>query len=79
MADNGQPVAIPGAPDPEDVTFRELVRAGIIPPDLAQQQDQAVRRLRASRTRAKSCQQSGSDVIAEMRDEQWPPVAAPGI
>lgn len=42
---NGRPVALLRAPDPEDVKFRELVRAGIIPPDLLKQQQELLRSL----------------------------------
>ena len=67
---NGRPVALLRAPDPQDVKFRELVRAGIIPADLAKKQEQALARLRASRAPAKPGQPSGSDIIAEMREER---------
>jgi antitoxin (DNA-binding transcriptional repressor) of toxin-antitoxin stability system len=42
---NGRPVAVMRAPDPEDVKLRELVKAGIIPPDLLQRQAELLRQL----------------------------------
>jgi len=42
---NGRPVALLRPPDPEDVKLRELVKAGIIPPDLLQQQIELLRQL----------------------------------
>jgi prevent-host-death family protein len=42
---NGRPVALLRPPDPEDVKLRELVKAGIIPPDLLQQQAELLRQL----------------------------------
>src|SRR5437899_5226512 len=42
---NGRPVAILRPPDPEDVKLRELIKAGIIPPDLLQQQAEFLERL----------------------------------
>jgi antitoxin (DNA-binding transcriptional repressor) of toxin-antitoxin stability system len=68
---NGKPVAVLRAPDPEDVMLRELVKAGVIPPDLLQQQTEVLNRLRTTRTPAKPGQKSGSEIISEMREERF--------
>jgi antitoxin (DNA-binding transcriptional repressor) of toxin-antitoxin stability system len=67
---HGQPVATLHAPDPVNVKMWELVKSGVIPPDLRQQQAAVLSMLQASRTPAKPGQKSGSETIAEMRDEE---------
>jgi len=42
---NGQPVALMRAPDPVDVKMRELVKSGVIPSNLAQQQAELLRQM----------------------------------
>jgi antitoxin (DNA-binding transcriptional repressor) of toxin-antitoxin stability system len=42
---NGQPVALLRAPDPVDVKMRELVKSGVIPPDLLQRQAELLRQM----------------------------------
>jgi prevent-host-death family protein len=68
---NGRPVAVLRPPDPEDVKLRELVKAGIIPRDLRQQQAKVLEQLRMTRAPAKPGQKSGSEIISEMREERF--------
>jgi antitoxin (DNA-binding transcriptional repressor) of toxin-antitoxin stability system len=42
---NGRPVAVMRAPDPEDVKLRELIKAGIVPPDILKQQAEVLRQM----------------------------------
>lgn len=67
---NGHPVAVLRAPSPQDVKMRELVKAGVIPPDLLEQQIDVLSKLRISRTSAKPGQKSLTETIREMRDEE---------
>jgi antitoxin (DNA-binding transcriptional repressor) of toxin-antitoxin stability system len=67
---NGQPVAILRAPDPVDMKMRELIKAGVIPPDLVQRQGKLLSRLRASRTRLRPGQTPPSEIIIEERDKE---------
>jgi antitoxin (DNA-binding transcriptional repressor) of toxin-antitoxin stability system len=68
---NGRPVAVMRAPDPEDVKLRELVKAGVIPPDLLKQQATVLDRLRTSRAPAAPGQKSGTEIISELREERF--------
>jgi antitoxin (DNA-binding transcriptional repressor) of toxin-antitoxin stability system len=68
---NGRPVAVMRAPDPENVKLRELVKAGVIPPDLLKQQADVLDRLRISRTPAEPGQKSGTEIISELREERF--------
>ena len=67
---NGQPMAVLRAPDPVDMKMRELIKAGVIPPDVLKRQATVLSRLRASRAPATPGQKSGSAIIAEMREEE---------
>jgi antitoxin (DNA-binding transcriptional repressor) of toxin-antitoxin stability system len=68
---NGRPVAVLRAPDPVDVKLRELVKAGIIPSDLLQQQAAVLERLRTTRAPAKPGQRPAQEIISELREERF--------
>jgi prevent-host-death family protein len=67
---NGRPVAVLRAPDPVDVKMRELIKAGVITPDLVQRQQKILNRLRTTRTPLQPGQQPLSEVILEERDRE---------
>jgi antitoxin (DNA-binding transcriptional repressor) of toxin-antitoxin stability system len=68
---NGQPVAVMHAPDPVDMKMRELVKAGVIPPDILQRQAEFLRRMELNPPPpADPGMEPASETLIKMRREE---------
>ncbi|HEX4701597.1 MAG TPA: type II toxin-antitoxin system prevent-host-death family antitoxin [Pseudonocardiaceae bacterium] len=68
---NGELVAVIHAPDPVDAKMRELVRAGVVPPDLVQRQRKLLQELRDRPPRpTEPGMESASETLIKMRREE---------